>query len=427
MTLLRPLFQGAAAGLGTNEPSSGVSRFDIITSDTFLDTLFNPTEIAGSFMSPYELIVRDQLWVRIAVNKIAYTIGRLPLKTYDLDDNGNRERAALSPLATLLQRPNETKETGQPTGFMARVVYDLMTYSNAIIIKSQRRPDVVPDALLPVSPRFWRVVDGTYHYSPPDGRDETVYQPWQIIHLIEPGPTSYGFGVSRLEAARLTLAIEYAAQKLGIATFRNGARPSSIINIKKTDMKKEVIDRFKAEVRSKFGGVENTGVPAVLEGDIDWKSQSYNFDDSAVVNHRQLTRMEVAALYDIPQPAIGILDESNFASVDALHLMFYQDSLGWPINLIEEVLASQLIAGVPEFAGQFVEFDLNAVMRGAFSERMQGYMNGINARIFTPDEVRAWENLPPMAGEQPEAGRLQFPLNYSTSPVPPGQRGPVNG
>ena len=257
---------------------------------------------------------------------------------------------------------------------------------------------------------------------------ETVYEPWQIIHLMEPGPTASGIGVSRLEAARLTLAIEYAAQRLGVATFLNGARPGGIIKVNDlpTDpaARSAVMERFKAEVRARLGGVNRAGLPAVLEGNIDWLSLSHNLDDSAVVEHRQLTREEVAALYDIPQPAIGILDESNFASVDQLHLMFYQDSLGWPINLIEEVLARQLIDGVPEFAGQLVEFDLNAVMRGAFAQRMQGYQIGINGRIFTPDEVRGWENLPPMADQQPDAGLLQFPLNFSVSPESPGKEAP---
>src|SRR5690606_11755348 len=99
---------------------------------------------------------------------------------------------------------------------------------------------------------------------------------------------------------------------------------------------------------------------------------------------------------------IGILDEANFASIDALHVMFYQDTLGWPIRLIEQGLQAQLIDGVPAFADQFVELDLNAVMRGAFKQRMEGYRVGISAGIFTSDEVRAWENLPSMADKQPE-------------------------
>lgn len=414
MTLLAPLFQKAVQ----------VERErDVVVGDLMPVGMTGYLTLSRDYTAAYEEIIKRQLWARIAVNKLAYSIGRLPLKAYRRGADGARERVTDTPLAELLRRPNDTKETGNPVGFQARIAYDLYTYANAIIVKVQTRPDAVPVQLLPVSPRYWTIdADGNYVYSGPEGQRQ-VYPPWRIIHLIEPGPTVDGFGVSRLEAARLTLAIEYAAQRLGVATFENGARPSSIINLKRSDLSKEAIERFKAEVLARFGGVERTGIPAVLEGDIEWHTLTHNLNDAAVVAHRQLTREEVAALFDIPQPAIGILDEANFASVDALHVMFYQDTLGWPIRLIEQGLQAQLIDGVPAFADQFVEFDLNAVMRGAFKQRMEGYRVGIAAGIFTSDEVRAWENLPSMADKQPEAGLLRFPVNYATGTVPDGPGG----
>lgn len=422
MTLLGPLFHRGEMGAATTL----TPRNDVITSDVLPVSMLGSIVMGPDYTATYEEIVKTQLWARTAVNKLAYSIGRLPLKVYQRAPDGSRERATDSALAELLRRPNQTKETGHPAGFQARVAYDLFTYANALILKVQSRPDAVPSELRPVSPQGWRIEkDGTYRQRRVDGT-ERVYEPWQLIHLIEPGPVAGGWGVSRWEAARLTLAIEYAAQKLGVATFRNGARPGGLINVKgmptESTARAAAMERFKAEVKARYGGVDKSGLPAVVEGEVSWTPMAHNLDDTAVVAHRQLTKMEVAALLDIPQPAMGILDEANFASVDALHLMFYQDSLGWPVNLIEDVFGAQLIDGVPEFEGEFVEFDMNAVMRGAFSQRMTGYMQGINGRIFTPDEVRGWENLPPMAGTQPDAGKLQFPLNYSASPEPPGRQ-----
>lgn len=421
MTLFRGLFEQKATSL--------IVADDIITSNRVLTSMGigdGSITLDADYLASYEEIVKKQLWVRIAVNKLAYTIGRLPLKTYQRGNGNSRERVSDTPLATLLRRPNGTKETGHAAGFQARIAYDLFTYGNAIIVKIQPRPDRAPTELRPFTPRGWTIDGDTYIYRDPMTGKETSFPSWRIIHLIEPGPTTEGFGISRLEAARLTLAIEYAAQRLGVSFFQNGAQPSSIINVKNVPEgvdRAGVVERFKQEVVRRFGGVNKAGLPAVLEGDVTWESIAHNLNDSAVVDHRQLTREEVAALYDIPQPAIGILDEANFASVDALHLMFYQDSMGWPVNLIEDVFASQLIAGVSEFEDQFVEFDLNALMRGSFMQRMQGYATAINARVLKPDEARGYENLPPAAADQPEAGMLQFPLNYGVSPEVPGEAG----
>ncbi len=202
----------------------------------------------------------------------------MPLKTY-VRRGDEVERAGDSELARLIRRPNQTKTTGTTTQLVARIAYDLYTYANSIIVKVQARPDAVPSELRPVSPRGCVVDDnGDYVWKLQQG-GERRFKDWQIIHLIEPGPQHNGFGISRLEAARLTLSIEYAAQRLGAATFANGARPGGFINVKNvagtTPAERQmVIDRFKAEVVRRFGGVDKAGLPAVLEGDVDWKALS---------------------------------------------------------------------------------------------------------------------------------------------------------
>ena len=400
---------------------------DIILSDVTSSLgLGGFLRLSQDYSATYEEIARRQLWARITINKLAYAIGRLPLKVYSGDDSASRTRVRDSSLAALISAPNETKETGTTPGFLADAAYDLLVYGNAIVLKAQKAPDQPVLAMRAYCPRYWSLDrDGNYVYQPDQRADKRTFKPWQVWHIVEPGPSTDGMGVSRLEAARLTLAIEYAAQRLGEAFFNNGARPGGIITVNgglPHDQKQRAaaIDRFKHEIIARFGGVAKTGLPAVLEGNIQWQSMSHNLEDSAVVEHRQLTREEIAALYDVPQPAIGILDEANFASVDALHVMFYQDTLGWPVKLIEESFNAQVVRGVTAWRGQFAEFDLNAVMRGALKERLASYSTGINAGVYTSDEVRGWENLAPRADKQPEADLLRFPLNNSTALVPVG-------
>ena len=419
MTLLSPLFERKAAGFGTNSGPTTLTPYeDIITSSRILDIL-GAISLDGDYTATYEEIVRTQLWVRTAINKLSYATGVLPLKTFKRVGD-DVERADDSDLAALLRRPNTTKQTGTTSQFIARIAQDLYTFANAIIVKVQPRPDAVPTELRPRSPRGWTVDNnGEYVWKSPLTAREERFKDWQIIHIVEPGPQANGFGVSRLEAARLTLSIEYAAQKLGVATFQNGARPGGIINVRNLPtgdkQRRDAVERFKAEVMARFGGSNKAGLPAVLEGETSWQAMSHNLDDSAVVAHRELTRTEVAALFDIPQPAMGILDNANFASIDALHLMFYQDTLGWPINLLEETLNAQLVAGVPAFADQYLEFDMNALLRGDPSTRSSTYQRLISIGVMTQNEARRLENLKPST--QPEADQLHTPVFLAPNPA----------
>lgn len=404
-----------------NDVVSGDPTYGSYLPRTLLDGTISLT---NDYTASYEDIVRRQLWVRIVVNKMAYTMGRLPLKVYQRVSDTRREPQSSSELAQLLRRPNTSKETGNMPGFIARVAYDLYTYGNAIIVKAQTRPDVLPMALQPFTPRGWRIEGDTYIYRNPWSGAEQSYPSWKVIHLMEPGPTAFGMGVSRLEAARLTLAIEYAAQLLGASTFRNGARPGGIINVRNLPAGKErqpAIERTKAEVVERFGGPSKAGIPAILEGETTWLAMSHNLDDSAVVEHRQLTRGEVAALYDIPQPAVGILDNANFASIDALHVMLYQDTMAWPITLIEAALEHQLIEGVAGIEDYYVEFNLDAAMRGDYLTRMKGHQMSLVWR--TPNRIRELENEPPLIGD-PDADRLH--IAGMTAPDPAVGQGAQN-
>ncbi len=153
---------------------------------------------------------------------------------------------------------------------------------------------------------------------------------------------------------------------------------------------------------------------------------SWNLNDSAVVEHRKLTREEVAAAFDVPPPLVGILDRATFSNIDTQSRMFYTDTLGPWLTMIEETTEAQLIAGVPALAGYSLEFDLNEVLKGDITSRFTAYGQGLNSGWVKPNEVRAWENLPPE--DDPDANRLHRPLNLTpvvmTPPAPPSDKPP---
>ena len=58
-------------------------------------------------------------------------------------------------------------------------------------------------------------------------------------------------------------------------------------------------------------------------------------------------------------------------------------------------------------AGQFVEFDLNEVLKGDIKTRYDAYSKA--QWFMTPNEIRARENLPPL--DDDDANSLHTPLN----------------
>lgn len=152
--------------------------------------------------------------------------------------------------------------------------------------------------------------------------------------------------------------------------------------------------------------MDNAFKLAVLEGGLDWKPMSHSLVDAQVVETRRLTREECAAAYDVPPPVVGILDRATFSNITEQHIMLYQDTFGPWLTMIEETLQTQLIDPEPLLAGQYVEFDLNEVLKGNPKERFEALKA---ADFLTPNEKRALENRDRV--DDPRADMLWMPLN----------------
>lgn len=378
------------------------------------DTVSYPAITGGSIVlsdgltATYHQIYRTQPWVFAAVNKIAGSIGRLPLKVYKLNDAGERERVRDSRLGDLLSAPMPFTT---PQSMKERWARGPMVFGNAITVKlGMTAPEDEPTELMAAPSIGWRAgEDDTYIWTSNKGEDH-VFNRWQIVHFRFLDNDTNGFGTSFLEPLRTTLALEDAARRYGSASFRNGARPGSVL---KSDQKidSDVQLRLKANIESAHGGADNAFKVAILEQGLDWAPWPANLKDATVTEHRELTPKEVAAVFDIPQPAMGILDEANFGSVEALHTMLYQDTLGRWVTMIEETLRTDLIAPCPAYRGLDVKADMNALLRGDAESRFRTYSVRINSGQMTLNESRDLEDLP--RSKQPEADLLLVPLNLS--------------
>jgi HK97 family phage portal protein len=366
--------------------------------------------LSGGLSASYRDIYRSQPWVYAAVNIIARAMMRMPLKGYSRNADGERERVQTGPLAQLARRP----APGIPwSRYADRLAKNVAIYGNHIVVKMGMDDEAgTPTELIPAPPVGWELGAGsTYIWTAPNG-DRYPFDRWRILHYCFWDLDENGFGMSPLEPLRRTLAVEDAAQRYGVAAFANGARPSSVLSTDQTIKGDDNLKRLKTELQTLHGGVDNAFKLAVLQFGLKWESPPQsNLEDAALIGHRELTQDEVAAAYQIPQPMLGILRNANFASIDMLHTILYQDSLGpWAV-MIEDTTQAELVEVTPAFDGQFVEIDMNGVMRGDLLSRVRAYSTMIQTGQKTMNEVRSLENDPP--SDQPEADQLLIPKNLA--------------
>jgi len=411
MTLLQTMVKGFQASvtldniyLSMDETTSGGPR---------TGTGAGNVSFVNGANASYEKIYLSQIWVNATVNKLSRGIGRIPLKVYVAgDEDGERQRVREGPLADLLRRPYEGCT---PFQFKSAVIGNIGIYGNCVAVKIQEKGQP-PTELIPSSFAYWRLIPGTdravdwYIYSDERG-NRIPFRPEEVVHWRWWGPGRDLVGPSPIEPLRRTLIVEDAAQRTQIASYEHGARPVGAWSIqeKLTD---EQVATTRKQVEDTYGGVDNAYRVAIMMGGAKWEPMQHSMVDSEIINTRRLTREEVAASYDMPPPVIQILDRATFSNITEQHLMLYMDTMGPPLCMFEETLQVQLIDPEPTMQGQYVEFDLNEVLKGDITKRYDAYQKA--QWWMTADEVRERENLPPKSADDARAAKINMPLSSSS-------------
>jgi HK97 family phage portal protein len=383
----------------------------------------------------YTQLYRTQPWVATVVNKLTRQISRLPLKLYEKDSQNNRKQLHDHPLAELLSKP---WERGGPTHLKQKIALPTLLHGNSLIAKLRPSPGAPPSSLLPIDWRFviphgLGGIQGAYIPTDvlfweivyPD--EKRFVAPEETLHFKWEAPDG-GLGVSPLQQLGVTIASEDAAQRYTAASFNNATRPSGAV-VLPADVRnyREIREDIRQEIEQIHGGVDNAFRVAVLGGGLEWKEMGLSAREAELIQTRRVNREEIAAVYDIPPPMIGILDQATYSNIAEQHRMLYVTVLGTWLTMIEETIKAQLIDAEPSWEGLFVEFDISEQLKGDPKVRAAAEAIWVTHGIYTINEIRKLENLPTI--DNPVCDMPLIPVNNLAPPtsLQPQLENPVDG
>ena len=384
--------------------------------------------LSGGEWATYEVLYRTQPYIRAAVNRLATGIGRIPLPAYtDTTNDGglvSRERLRVGPLFDLLRTPWPGRTASHlKQAFMKNA----LIHGFSIFVKyrggSARNAQNPVIYLLPSSSSRWYVPiwaydsldqPTVYMHRSWDGTEAPFY-PEDLVIFSPYTTRRQGLAESPMEALRRMLLAEDSAQRATIAAFEHGMRPSGALSYTGA-MKPDAMRRTREDIDKVYGGVDNYFKYLILDNGAKYEAIDSVVVDPAMLDLRRFNREEVAAVYNIPPPAIAVLDEQKYANIREQHLMEYQDTFQPWTTLLEETLQVQLIDPEVDFAGAYVEFNFREVLRGDPIRETETLVKAAGRPVMTLNEARGTQNLRPFTAEEdPTADRVPLQLNSSTS------------
>jgi len=321
-----------------------------------------------------------------AITRLANAMASLPIKLY----RGTEHQPGHFLDSLIGTAPNNNMTS---FGFIQTMEVLRNTYGNAYVMK-QYDNNMVVESLNIIDPTCVEPMldEATnelwYRVNAPAGR--YYVHNHEMIHVRHIA-TGYK-GISPIDVLRNTVQYDNKIRKISIEQMENAIKASFALKVatnlspdKRTALKKDFDDFY-----TKNGGV------IIIESGQALDAIKSEFIDPKLFEAEKITRSRVALVFGLPPHKLG---EEASGSNEEQTLGFIQDTLLPMVRQYEQEFDRKLLSTDEKNGrGYGFKFSLSGLLRADTKTRGEFYFRGIRSGFFKPNEVRAWEELPPAPG-----------------------------
>jgi HK97 family phage portal protein len=323
-----------------------------------------------------------------AITRLSNSMSSLPLKLYkDFATTNN----LISDKITNTPNPNMTS-----FDFIRTMEVHRNVYGNAYALKKYDQRYQVEFLLLLDPTRVTPVIEkntGDLYYEAIADDGRYFIHNMDLIHVKHVHASGYK-GISPIDVLRNSIDYDAKVKQFSLTQMESGIKASFVLRVAthlSDEKKKGMLDSFR-HFYTQNGGV------ILLDQGTDLKELNKDFIDMKVFEIEKITRSRVATVFNIPLHLIGETEGTSFSSMEQQLLEYVQNTLIPIVRMYEQELNKKLLSEQERLRGLTFKFNMNALLRGDTQTRGDFYFKGIRSGWFTPNEVRAYEELPPLTG-----------------------------
>jgi HK97 family phage portal protein len=284
-------------------------------------------------------------------------------------------------------------------------------YSEIVTDRSGRVRELWP--LQPDRMQITRTASGlTYKYDDSLKGPQT-FSADEILHVR--GLSLNGLiGLSPVSLARTAIGLGLAMDTFGSSFFANGAQPGVVM-----EYPGQLSDDARSNIQDSWAklhqGAGNANRLAILEEGMKLNAYSIKPEDAQFLQSRKFQIEEIARMFRVPPHMIGSLDRATFNNIEHQSLEFVMYALRPWLVRWENAIMQKLMTPA-ERQVYFVEFLIDALLRGDINTRYSSYAIGRQWGWLSADDVRDQENMNPLPDGAGQA--YLSPLNMATAGAP---------
>jgi len=366
---------------------------------------------SGESVTPDSALRLSAAWS--CVRLISETVGFLPLQLNEGISGGGKVPAPRHPLYELLRwSPNADQGSEE---FWEGCAVCLCLWGNFFAEISRNAGRVV--ALTPMRPdhvTVFRDAQGArrYAYADPMTGARRELGEREVFHVRGFGAGG-DVGLSPISYARKSMGAAMAAETAAATTYANGARPTGVLTTPSV-LSNEQREQVRKNIVAPMVGAKNSGGVFVLEADFKFQPVTIKPEDAQMLQTRAWSVEDVCRWFRVPPFMVGHTGSaSNWGTgLEQQNLGFLTYTLSPYLRRITGAIRTQLIPRA-EWGRYVAEHDVTALKETDSAGRAELFTALVNAGIWTRNEARSKDALPP----KPGGDDLTIPVNLAPAPM----------
>jgi HK97 family phage portal protein len=233
-----------------------------------------------------------------------------------------------------------------------------------------------------------------------------------ILHI--PGIGWDGMrGYSILTLARHSVGTAIGAERHVGRFYARGGRLPYNLKVSQKWASDQDADKFRSDWNRIYA---NPSEAPILEPWLEYQQTGVNLADSQMLESRQFSVPEICRWFRISPHLAGDLSRATFANIEQLALEFVNFTLHVWLKRWEQELWRCVLTPEEKHQGYFWRHNVNALLRGDFKTRMEGYSIALQNGFMNQNEVRDLEDWNGFEG----GDDYHIQLNMQQLPTAPG-------
>lgn len=314
---------------------------------------------------------KASIWVYAAINKKARAAASVPWYVYKRGANGEWQKQEAHPLQTLIDKPNPfTSRNNMIERLIMQLELSGNSYYKASVLGG------VPVELWNIGPDGMRAVPDSrefilnYEYTTKDGKKST-FPAEEVFHFMYIDPSNPFQGVAPLQVAARTVDTDVEAVNWNKVALQNRAVTDGVFSVQQP-LNDAQFRELRQQVKEQHQGSQNARAPWVLGAGAEWHQMSLSPADMDFIEGRKLGREEIAAIFQVPPPLIGILDKANYSNMKEARRVFWLDTI---IPLLDD-LKETFNRGLTPYFGDDIVLDYDTANVEALAENVNEKITG---------------------------------------------------